>query len=1016
MAFTYRSQSAVASGTTSLTITAPAGLVEHDLLVMALVHHGDAYATVPDGWTLVGQAIASGVRGEVYVRRASSSEPASYAVTGLADAAQGVILAYSGPRLTGAVVDVSSIVSNAASASGAPSITPTVDHALVLACQMHATATLPGGSISLDHPSADANFGLRSRVNASLATGPGTGLGVAEGLWDIAGATGDVLGFSSSAANVALLVSFIPQPTDTETVTRFYATKRAVGTELLGPQQGDWSATDSTRAKRGDHHWTFLLSPEKAGAGVVSTLDAQVLSTPGIPDEHLIAARFVTPQLTAQSCPSSLTVCFRVRKEDAAPSTAAYWVHGYVTQGDSLTPRHTMLQGQTAGSAWTTTATWREATFSLAGAGIQEGDRICLEMGAICRPFDATSSNVYRCGWGTQNRTGLVTHADASDSTTGDGAAWVEFSSPLRPYADRGAAPDNWSAVGATPITTVPYQAGPIDTTGSPGVNRAVWWTWVADRTGRMFVSTLGGNYGCMTRVMSGTLGALVNVSVFSTAKREGWIGTSQSVSWFDAVQGTRYWFEVQSYALANSETSAFSSGGALKIGLWAYEAPVTGDLVVSCQHLVAYRDGRLLNVQSGLYGSTPTNSVADYSGVPIVDLNTSLLHTADRLYVDVFGATPLVEIFDLATLNVGEFELDFILNALNPATHSENASSIVMDTTPAGTPRILVGFFGDDYDVVGHLSSADAGAVRRLPLDHADNQPAAPFGEAETFSVAFETGGSDYIELSSDGSTLFYASAGRTILRYDLALDVQLAPFATLPAQDGPRPGLRGLRLLPPYDGSGGLLVCDGVNVTRLDATGSVVQTYTPTPDDQARDLDKLELVPQGDQFWVSDQYSTWMFKFDVATGVQVQAFDTKLPPGQLCGFTIIGYRQAGRPHGGSSTPRVLPIRRVREAPHLTDEKRWYFYQRFELLLETGVGLVEGQGTDPQIMLQYSDDRGETWSYERWTTAGRIGQDVRALWYRLGRSRGRIFRIVVSDPVEWVFVDATLEALKGLS
>ena len=61
----------------------------------------------------------------------------------------------------------------------------------------------------------------------------------------------------------------------------------------------------------------------------------------------------------------------------------------------------------------------------------------------------------------------------------------------------------------------------------------------------------------------------------------------------------------------------------------------------------------------------------------------------------------------------------------------------------------------------------------------------------------------------------------------------------------------------------------------------------------------------------------------------------------------------------------------------------------------------MTGQGSDPQIMLQYSDDGGITWSNELWETLGKLGKyRTRVEWRRLGRSRDRVFKVKVSDPV----------------
>jgi hypothetical protein len=90
-------------------------------------------------------------------------------------------------------------------------------------------------------------------------------------------------------------------------------------------------------------------------------------------------------------------------------------------------------------------------------------------------------------------------------------------------------------------------------------------------------------------------------------------------------------------------------------------------------------------------------------------------------------------------------------------------------------------------------------------------------------------------------------------------------------------------------------------------------------------------------------------------------------------------------------------------------------FYPEFEIDFETGVGLVTGWGATPQVMLRWSDDGGHTWSNESWASAGKIGQrSARVVWRRLGRSRDRVFEVVVSDPVKWVMLDAYLYVERG--
>lgn len=92
--------------------------------------------------------------------------------------------------------------------------------------------------------------------------------------------------------------------------------------------------------------------------------------------------------------------------------------------------------------------------------------------------------------------------------------------------------------------------------------------------------------------------------------------------------------------------------------------------------------------------------------------------------------------------------------------------------------------------------------------------------------------------------------------------------------------------------------------------------------------------------------------------------------------------------------------IYRERISPHLSDERRNIAFSNLELDCETGVGLQSGQGSDPQVMMQYSDDGGRTWSTERWASLGAVGEyKTRARWARCGSSRDRVWKIRYTDP-----------------
>lgn len=79
------------------------------------------------------------------------------------------------------------------------------------------------------------------------------------------------------------------------------------------------------------------------------------------------------------------------------------------------------------------------------------------------------------------------------------------------------------------------------------------------------------------------------------------------------------------------------------------------------------------------------------------------------------------------------------------------------------------------------------------------------------------------------------------------------------------------------------------------------------------------------------------------------------------------------------------------------------------EIKFEAGVGLVTGQGSNPQMMFRTSKDGGYRWGNEQWRSAGRIGEhSMRAVWRKQGRSRNRALWLRVTDPVKWVITGAT--------
>jgi len=83
----------------------------------------------------------------------------------------------------------------------------------------------------------------------------------------------------------------------------------------------------------------------------------------------------------------------------------------------------------------------------------------------------------------------------------------------------------------------------------------------------------------------------------------------------------------------------------------------------------------------------------------------------------------------------------------------------------------------------------------------------------------------------------------------------------------------------------------------------------------------------------------------------------------------------------------------------------------RVYFALQTGQGLVTGQGSDPKIMVEYSLDGGETFSTEQWIKFGKLGQFILKVKFDALISFYEItFRITISDPVFCSLHDASID------
>lgn len=102
--------------------------------------------------------------------------------------------------------------------------------------------------------------------------------------------------------------------------------------------------------------------------------------------------------------------------------------------------------------------------------------------------------------------------------------------------------------------------------------------------------------------------------------------------------------------------------------------------------------------------------------------------------------------------------------------------------------------------------------------------------------------------------------------------------------------------------------------------------------------------------------------------------------------------------------------IRRLRIAPTIVQEMKRLPISKFQVLVETGLGLQSGQGSDPKMMMRSSPDGGKTWSEQRESSAGPVGKyGTQVFWPRLGSPRLLAVEISCTDPIPWRVIDAYL-------
>ncbi len=176
-------------------------------------------------------------------------------------------------------------------------------------------------------------------------------------------------------------------------------------------------------------------------------------------------------------------------------------------------------------------------------------------------------------------------------------------------------------------------------------------------------------------------------------------------------------------------------------------------------------------------------------------------------------------------------------------------------------------------------------------------NQYDATGALVNTWHVAVENRGTDWVDLQPDGCTVLYTSEGISILSYNICTSTQNPPFAT---------GLPGAaayahRTLSSGPFAGDDLVADSLNALLVAPGGAIVKTYN-LPGNSGVDF-ALNLDPSGTAFWTADLGSGEVWEVDIATGNILQQWNSGYP-NSTGGLAI--FQESGQGVGPCARPDI--------------------------------------------------------------------------------------------------------------
>lgn len=98
-------------------------------------------------------------------------------------------------------------------------------------------------------------------------------------------------------------------------------------------------------------------------------------------------------------------------------------------------------------------------------------------------------------------------------------------------------------------------------------------------------------------------------------------------------------------------------------------------------------------------------------------------------------------------------------------------------------------------------------------------------------------------------------------------------------------------------------------------------------------------------------------------------------------------------------------------QSKHIWNDDKFIGIKQVQIDIESGVGLVSGQGVNPVCDLQVSKDGGFSFQSMGYSSLGPIGNYTQRMkWYNLGAARDWVLKLRITDPIKRIITGASAE------